>query len=513
MYNSSSQLKIGIVLNYLNLALSSLIPVFYTPIMLSLLGQNEYGLYKLSGSITGYLSLIALGLGAAITRYLIKARMEGGQEEEENMLGLFVAVFTIISFLTIIVGGVLAVNVESWFSASLSVEDLSKMKILVFVLACNTAVNFLTAPYISIVNAHERFLFFQSIGIGATCMIPLLNLIALYLGYASIGLAVTSLGVMLIYRIIYSLYVRYSMHITVRFSKPPRALIREILSFSFWIFISNIVGQLYGTTDTVMIGYIPALTTAGVAVYSIGETFTSIIATINGGISSLLIPKANKMVFGNVSNLVLTNTAIQMGRIQSLIMALFLFGFISFGKPFILFYVGEKYVQAYWIAVVCMVPLFIPLTQSFCLNILIARNKNKFRALLYLFIAILNVIGSWFMLQVWGIIGAAVMTGLATLIGHGFIMNWFYWKRMEIDIVKFWKNIGSVLIIPAIMCVLTQLLYKVFDFYNIVTLIIGILVFTIFYLGATWNIVMNMYEKNIIRNIFNNVIRIRKYDS
>lgn len=503
MDNSNSQLKKGIILNYLNLALSSLIPIFYTPIMLSLLGQNEYGLYKLSGSVTSYLSLMALGLGAAITRYLIKARIEEGKEAEEKILGFFVAIFTIISLLTIIIGGVLAMNVQSWFSASLSVEDLLKMKILVFILACNTAVNFLTAPYISVVNAHEKFVFFQSMGIFATCMIPILNLVALYMGYASIGLAITSLCVMITYRIIYSLYVRYKMRITARFTRPSRALIREILSFSFWIFISNIVGQLYGVTDTIMIGFIPTLATVGIAIYSVGDIFNSIIGTLNSGISSLLIPKANRMVFGNVSNEELTDTAIQMGRIQCLIIALFLLGFISFGKPFIYFYVGEEYANAYWVAVICMIPGFIPLIQSFCLNILIAKNENKFRALLYLFIAIINVIGSWFLLQVWGIIGAALMTSFATFIGNGLIMNWFYQKHIGIDILRFWKSVGSILIFPTVMCFCTLSLYNVIDFYNILALIMGILVFTVLYLVINWYGIMNIYEKNIIRSMFN----------
>ena len=43
MQKEKSQLKIGIVLNYLNMAMGTLIPIFYTPIMLQLLGQNEYG--------------------------------------------------------------------------------------------------------------------------------------------------------------------------------------------------------------------------------------------------------------------------------------------------------------------------------------------------------------------------------------------------------------------------------------------------------------------------------------
>ena len=66
MAQEKSQLKVGIVLNYVNMILGNLIPIFYTPVMLTLLGQSEYGLYKLASSVTSYLSLISMGLGSAI---------------------------------------------------------------------------------------------------------------------------------------------------------------------------------------------------------------------------------------------------------------------------------------------------------------------------------------------------------------------------------------------------------------------------------------------------------------
>ena len=83
MESENSQLKIGIVLNYINIGLGNLIPIFYTPIMLKLLGQSEYGLYKLSSSVTSYLSLMSLGIGSAVTRYLIKYKTQGDKKEEE----------------------------------------------------------------------------------------------------------------------------------------------------------------------------------------------------------------------------------------------------------------------------------------------------------------------------------------------------------------------------------------------------------------------------------------------
>ena len=51
MKQEKNQLKIGIILNYINMAVGTIIPIIYTPIMLQLLGENEYGLYKLSGSV------------------------------------------------------------------------------------------------------------------------------------------------------------------------------------------------------------------------------------------------------------------------------------------------------------------------------------------------------------------------------------------------------------------------------------------------------------------------------
>ena len=121
MEEEKSQLKIGIVLNYVNMILGNLIPIFYTPVMLSLLGQEEYGLYKLSGSITSYLSLMSLGIGSAIVRYLIKSREEQGKEAEEKMFGLFIIIFRIIAAVSIVAGTLVTLNLDIWYGSSLSV--------------------------------------------------------------------------------------------------------------------------------------------------------------------------------------------------------------------------------------------------------------------------------------------------------------------------------------------------------------------------------------------------------
>ena len=498
MTEPKSQLKAGIILNYINLILGNLIPIFYTPIMLNLLGQAEYGLYKLSSNVTSYLTLISLGIGSAVTRYLIKARTEEGQEAEEKMLSLFMILFQIIAVASFVVGLVLTLNLDIWYAKSLTADELARMKILVFLMVCNTALSFSQSPYLTVVSAHEKFIFLQCMNIITTCLGPILNLVVLYLGYASIGMTVCSLALGIVTRFLYVLYVRRHMKLKPRYAKPPKGLLKEILTFSFWIFVANVVGQLYNATDTVMIGAVPALATVGVAVYNVGGVFNSIVFSLTTGISSLLGPKTNKMVFSGASNTELTDLSIRVGRLQGYIITLIVSGFIAFGKPFIQFYAGSGYEDAYWVAVLMMVPNMIPLVQSVCLSVIVAQNKHKFRSLVYLGIAIANVIGTWFLMQTMGIIGASLMTGIALIVGQGFLMNWYYWKKTGLEIGRFWRELGKVYIIPVLLCASTLLLTRFVNFYDLFTLLTGIVIYTLVFCLFSWLLVMNEYEKNLI---------------
>lgn len=499
MKKKVNQLRIGVLLSYVNLGLGNLIPIFYTPIMLSLLGQSEYGLYKLASSFTSYLTLISFGLGSAITRYLIKSREQEGKEAEQRILGLFTRIFQVISIAAFVVGTALVFSIDIFYSTSLSSDELSRMKILVFLIVCNTALSFLMTPQVSVVTAHEKFVFLQSMNIASTCVMPIINLVVLFFGFASIGMTVSSLVVNIIIRLCYYIYMRKVLNLKADYKKPPKHLLKEILLFSFWIFLANVVNQLYNATDAVMIGAVPALATIGVAVYNVGGVFNGIVFSAAQGISSLLTPKVNKMVFNNASNEELTALAIKTGRLQCYIVSLIVCGFVAFGQPFIDWYAGSEYADAYWVAILMMIPNMIPLVQSVCLSTIIAKNKHRFRSLVYLGIAISNVVGTWFLMQIMGVVGAALMTGIALIIGQGFVMNWYYWKKIKLNIPRFWKEVSKLYMIPVIMTAIVLISAQFINFYNPYFLIAGIILYTIIYCILSWFLVMNDYEKDIFR--------------
>lgn len=157
-----NQLRIGAVLSYINMAIGTLIPMFYTPVMLELLGKSEYGLYKLSSSVTSYLALISFGIGSAVVRYLTKYRTEGNRSGEEGVFGLFNIIFFVISGITVIAGIIIMFLLEPIYGNSITEPgQLDEMKILVFILSCTTALSFLCTPYNAVVTSHEKFCFYS----------------------------------------------------------------------------------------------------------------------------------------------------------------------------------------------------------------------------------------------------------------------------------------------------------------------------------------------------------------
>ena len=69
-----NQLKAGALLNYIVILLNLVVGLLYTPFMLRMMGQSEYGLYSLVASIISYLTVLDLGIGNAVIRYTAKYR-------------------------------------------------------------------------------------------------------------------------------------------------------------------------------------------------------------------------------------------------------------------------------------------------------------------------------------------------------------------------------------------------------------------------------------------------------
>lgn len=496
-----NQLKAGAILSYISILITIIIALLYTPIMIRFLGQSEYGLYAMIGSVSAYLSIMDLGLGNAIVRYVARNRSIGDKESEARLNGMFLFLYSIIGVMTVFVGVLLYNSVQKVFGTSLTTIELEKAKIMIIILIINFAISFPLSIFGSIMQAYERFIAVKFVGIIRTIMNPIITLPFLFLGYGSIVLVLISTIInilCLVYNVYYSF--RY-LKIKFYFGNMDFRLLKEILGYSFFIFLNVIVDQIYWQTDQVILGVVEG--TSAVAVYAIAMRFVSLYMQISNSFSGLFLPKASMMVANKASNADFTLLMAKFGRVQSIILLMIIGGFILYGQPFVNLWAGENYSQAYIYAVIVMVPLTIPLIQNLGLSILQAKNLYGFRTVVYLFIAIINIIISIPLAMKFGGYGTAVATTFSLIMGHIIIMNIYYHRRVGINILYFWKELCPLLIPFIISLSIGYALNFLFIDNSILFLTLKVVLFSVIFVATFWLFGFNNYEKELFLSMIN----------
>ena len=496
--------KAGALLSYINLGIGSIVPFLYTPIMLKLLGQEEYGLYGLANSVISYLSLLNFGMGSAIVRYTAQCRAGKKHDEVKGLIGLFLIIYCCLSVVVCLLGTFLVGKADVFFAKGLSAEEISRLRAIMRIMVLSTAISLPISVFVSIISAYERFIFTKAYAILGTVATPILNLTILYAGHGAVGIAMVNLIFQVVSGILYFVYCARKLQLTPSFQKMPMHLLKEIWIFSAFVFMSSIADMLYWATDKVLIGAF--IGSAAVAVYNIGGTFTSILQNLAHTISNMFTPKVMMMAREDASAEDTSALMIRIGRLQFYIVSFVLSGYIVFGQIFIRLWAGEGYQDAYYVALLTMIPLAVPLIQSIAYSTIVAQNRHRFRAILYVIIAVINVISTYLVIPRFGIIGAAVCTAVAFVLGNGVIMNFYYSRKIGLDICGFWKSIGRISGVPALGILLGYYLVNcVFAMDSILLFLLGVCIYSVLFWLMNWFFSMNSYEKNLVGELFGKV--------
>ena len=508
MTKQKNQLRIGVVLSYINLGISCIIPFMYTPVMLRILGQSEYGLYSLANSVISYLTLLTFGFGSTVIRYISKYRAENNKEGVQKTFGLFLGLYSIAAIIVLVVGAIISFNVEGIFHKGLTGTEIDKIHILILIMTFNTALSFPLSVFTSVITSYERYVYRKVIDMISTIAAPVFNLIALYMGFASVGMAFTSTILQFIMLPLNMGYCFRVLKIAPRFGRISPGLLREMLGFSFYAFLGTLVDLLFWSTDKVILGMLASST--AVAIYNVGGTFNNIVINLSTSISGVLTPRITGMVVTDTGTDKLTELIIRDGRLQYLIIALIISGFTVFGQSFIFLWAGTDYAGSYWIAILTMFPLCIPLIQNTGLSIVTAQNKHKFRSIVYLIVAVLNAVSTYLVVPIMGGIGAALCSCVSYLLGQGLIMNLYYYRVTGINIPLFWKNIGKMSAIPGGMMIIGLVLNHYYPITNISVFLISIIIFAAIYAVLMYIFCLNDYEKSIVKGPAQKIIRVLK---
>lgn len=493
-----NQLKAGVVLNYVVIFLNTIVGLLYTPYMLRMMGQSEYGLYSLVASVIAYLTVLDLGFGNAIVRYTAKFRAEKKTEEQYEMFGMFFLLYLVIGIIAFGIGLGLYFNVDTLFGNTMTAVELDRARIMMLLLVANLAFTFPMSIWGSVIQAYEDFVFQKSLNIIRIILNTVVMICLLHFGYKAVAMVVVQTIFNILTLVINFIYCRrkLNIHIYFRFKHFHWGFLKEVAIYSFWIFLNAIMDRVYWSTGQFVLGAMVG--TAAVAVFAIAIQLEGMYMQFSTAISSVFLPKVTAMVATNRSRKEISDLFIRTGRIQYIVLAYILSGFIIFGRQFIELWAGADYSDAYMISLLFFIPLTVPLIQNLGITILQARNEMKFRSVLYIIIALVSLAMQIVLTRYFGGIGCAMGVSGALVVGQILIMNVYYRRRQDLDIKTFWKEISKMSIIPIVLIFSSMLVIRHFfalDSWG--KLILGIAAFSLVYIPLFFRFSMTDDERNL----------------
>ncbi|MDO5124138.1 MAG: oligosaccharide flippase family protein [Eubacteriales bacterium] len=437
---AKSQRKIGMVLSYVSTLLLMAVNIFLTPFLIKSLGEAEYGVYRMMATFAGYLVLMNFGTGTVMTRYVSAFLGKGDKKGERNFIAMGLIITGVLMLLIAAAASVLYIFLDEIYSASLTLQQLEKAKILFAVLSLNILVTLAAQAFEGIVLAYEKFFLTKGFTIAKTLLKVAVIVTLFQLRADSLIIVLTDLGLSVLYFLLCFFYTQLHLKARPKLQKFDKALFVSTLSFSFAILLQAVVNQVNSNVDITILGIM--LGPESVTVYSVAMQIFMIFSSLSTAAVAVYLPKFAKLTAkGQASGEVLTREMIAPSRVQTLVSGTILFGFIICGRDFINLWVGEGFETAYFIALIIMIPMFLVCTNGIVVSVLDALGKRLVRSVVLCIIAVCNVLLTVLLVYFIGEPGAPIATAVTTLIGSVIIMNIYYKKAIGIRLYTLFKGI------------------------------------------------------------------------
>lgn len=502
-----NQRRAGAFLSYVALAVNAATTFIYTPLILSFLTASEYGVFQLIGSIIAYLGVMDMGLSTTLSRFYVGAKVKEDSEHVENLLAMSAVIYGVLTLLSLVVGIAFALLLPTLLGQSFTPSELELAHQMMLLVLLNCIVVLPGNYFLAVINANERFVFARTLRI-ARYLLQFVGVIAvLERGQGAIGVLAVQVALNFIADIAYIFYYRKKLHIKAKLHHWDKKLLVHIFSFSGYILLNMIFDQIFWKTGQVVLGAV--VNAAAVGVYGIAtQLITSGYMEISNGVTSVFLPKLTAMSAKTEDMTEINGLFNRIGHIQALLVWGICAGFVVIGREFIYVWAGPEYSEAFWATLILMIGLNVALVQNLGISVLQAKDKQGFRAIVYIVIAMLDLLVSIPVSMEFGVVGCAVTAAIFLFVGTGPIMNWYYHAKIGIDIPEFWHEVLPVLIPATLTALATRgfsLLTGLGPSYG--SILIKCLFFVAIYFALCWKWFFTDYERGIIRGILHKFSR------
>lgn len=434
--------KYGVLLSYVNIVLGMMVNILLTPILIAALSDDAYSIYKVMHSFAGPLIMFNLGVSTIVARSVAMYRAADGDDriKKENTFATAILVSVAMSVLVAVIGLVMAFFIPGIYGGNYSAEQMESAQWIFLIFVASTMVQILTEPFKGCISGRERFVAYYSSQTVRYILKFAFVVLALKMGMGAVAVAMVDLINGIIILASFILYSRLGLRERAHLYYLEKGEVVQILSFSLAVFLQAIVNQINNNVDIMLLGAMEpnkeviTMYSSALTIYSIYNSMITVFATV-------YFPQAARMVKDGCSSRALTDLVVRTGRMQAMVGIAVVVGFAALGKDFISLWIGSKYMDAYYVTLMLLIPVTIPLVENVCISVLDAQLKRMFRSVVLVIMAGINVVLSVVGIRCFGFWGAAWGTVISLIIGHIIIMNVYYSRVIGIEVMRMFKEI------------------------------------------------------------------------
>ncbi len=476
-----------------------------SPIIIKSLGDTNYGIWSMMTSISGYLTLLDLGIGSAVTRYVSKSVKTGDDKYVSQIFNSALALYIIIGFIII-----LSSPAIGWITSSLMKQQAVSSSTIIHlsILICIDVAIFLTgAAYRGYFQGVQRYDLVNAVTIGISITKAVVFYFLLKSGYGLIALGYIIVIGDIVALFGYSLMVRFTnMKLRYSFKSIQKEDVKTLITYSKFTFINMMANQVIYYSDSFVIGAI--ISVAAITYYSIGWSLVEYLKKFCVSFSKVFIPVFSEMdaVSDNDSMRKLMFAGGKASLFLSLPLCLAL---LLVGDQFVTLWMGKEYSdKAYLIMVILLLPQFFEIPQQINCSLLFGTGKHKFLSYANTISGIANLILSIALAFKYGLIGVAIGTSIPQLILNGLVIPWYVCKQTNTSLLEYYIRVyGKVLIPAGVFSMVLSYLSSVNIASNYLLLVLNSFLAFLVYFVCFYLMGLRKEEKHYINDIINKVLR------
>jgi O-antigen/teichoic acid export membrane protein len=407
-----------------------LVGLLTLPFNLHHLGPEAYGLWMLTAGITVHFSILDLGYGGAIVKFVAQYRARRDARGLNEIASTIFVLFAGLGALVYLVVVALVFHLDTFLNITPAQAETAKWILLI--VGLNAAVNFGFSTFGGICAGFQRYDINNIVAIISSFVIAGVNVAVVLMGYGLIPLVAATTLVRLATYLVYwrNAYTVFPL-LQVRPSLFRTARLREVTGFSIYASVIDWANKLNYELDEIIIGMF--LGAAPVAIWVVADRIVSATQRLTNQSNTVLFPLVVDsdvgQKLGRLQTVLIEGTRLSLATVTPIAIVL-----IVLAEPIVHAWVGPTMLGAVPVVQVLAFAVVLRVATATGTTLLKGSGHIKYLAFVNLGTGVANVALSAALVTPFGLVGVAVGTLIPIAISSMLLTFPVACRRVELPV-------------------------------------------------------------------------------